>query len=74
MSGCFRCGWCGQPTDCDGKVLEYGEIVALVVDWKKAESTHGDCCPRDPQTSEPQIVTREMAMDAQDPDLEGSEY
>lgn len=71
---CFRCGWCGQPTDCDGNVLTYDEAIAMSVDWGKATMTHGDCCPRDPNTSEPRIVTKEMAMDAQDPDLEGREY
>ena len=73
MSNCFRCGWCGQPTDCDGKVLEYDEFYSAA-DWENAKLTHGDCCPRDPDTSEPRVVTKEMAMDAQDPELEGTEW
>ena len=66
----FRCGWCGQPTDKDGQVLPLETIKAMNVDWDKAEQTHGDCCRQEHETSRMQ-VTREMAMDAGEPDMEG---
>lgn len=42
----YRCGWCGYPTDKDGKLLkedpdEYLERYKL----SKVENTNGECCP-----------------------------
>jgi hypothetical protein len=67
---CFRCGYCGQPTDKDGQVLPLETIKAISVDWDKAEQTHGDCCRQEQETRRMQ-VTKEMAMDAGEPDMEG---
>jgi hypothetical protein len=41
------------------------------VDWDKAELTHGDCCGNKAQEREMVEVTRDMAIDAGDPSLEG---
>jgi hypothetical protein len=67
---CFRCGCCGQPTDKDGQVLTLEAINSMDVDWDKAEKTHGSCC-RHEQEDRRMQVTRDMAMDAGEPDMEG---
>ena len=62
----YRCGYCGGPTDAKGKVLyEIDETL----DYDSADMTEGDCCSQ--RESERRYVTRDMAMDAGDPDLEG---
>lgn len=43
-------------------------------DWDKATPTNGDCCPAGNQDEQERRVTREMAMDACDPSLEGSRW
>lgn len=44
--GFHRCGWCGQPTDPNGIVLELGLIPdGSVEDWDNAKMVHGECCP-----------------------------
>ena len=68
---CFRCGWCGQPADENGRVLSLDEINQMSVDWDKAEPVHGYCCQNAQQEREMVQITREMAMDAQDISLEG---
>lgn len=69
---CFRCGYCGQPTDSIGNPISIDDINELseLVDCNSAYQTHGACCPQDPERNMVQI-TREMAMDAQDMSLEG---
>lgn len=74
MSELYRCGWCGQPTNKDGDVLTMSQIglVSDLARWDGAESVHGECCresnePRDRR----EICTRDMAIDACDPSLEG---
>lgn len=74
MIECFRCGYCGQPTNKDGVVLTLEEINALNAteeDWNTAEQTHGECCVHQENAHHYYRVTKEMAMDAGDPDLEG---
>lgn len=63
----YRCGYCGQPTDKDGRPLDI-EVCKLLTDddLKNAELVHGDCCS--PQNYI--IVTRDMAIDAGDLSLE----
>lgn len=64
---CYRCGYCGTPTD------EFGTVLLIPtdgVDYDKAEQTNGDCCGYEGQPEMVQ-VTRDMAMDAQDMSLEG---
>ena len=45
----YRCGWCGTPTESNGKTLE-GEILDRVYSVMKkysevhTEATHGSCC------------------------------
>ena len=42
---CYRCGYCGQPTNKRGDVLSLEQINQCGdVDWDDAEPTHGDCC------------------------------
>jgi hypothetical protein len=66
MEKSFRCGWCGHPTDANGEPLR--DISQWVE--KGAELLNGNCCP--PQETR-MIVTRDMAIDAQDMSLEGTE-
>ena len=69
---CYRCGYCGQPTDPIGNPISIDEIneLAELVDWDKADKTHGACCQQGHERNMVQ-VSREMAMDAQDMSLEG---
>jgi hypothetical protein len=71
---CFRCGWCGSPTDKNGVVLTPEQIEKSSLDYDFAESVHGDCCAGQKwleNENEMQQITREMAMDAGDMSLEG---
>jgi len=73
---CYRCGYCGAPVSKDGEPLTVNEINKMEsegVDWDKAEQEHGLCC-LESQNLERQgeYVTRDMALDAGDPSLEGS--
>ena len=44
--GFHRCGWCGQPVDPKGGVLELDLIPdGSVEDWYNAKMVHGECCP-----------------------------
>jgi hypothetical protein len=44
--GFYRCGWCGQPTDPKGVVLELVLIPdGSVGDWHNAKLVNGECCP-----------------------------
>lgn len=74
----YRCGHCGTPTDENGVPLtgeEFKRVTSIIdeIGDSKTELLHGDCCifpMNDPYYNRVQI-TREMAMDAQDPSLEG---
>lgn len=52
----YRCGWCGYPTDKNGKVLKYGSIsfekanrILMIYDPVLLHShtvqVNGECCP-----------------------------
>lgn len=68
---CYRCGWCGQPTTEDGEELSLELIKSMNVDWNTAESVQGDCCRAEHEHRQQVEVSREMAMDAGMPELEG---
>jgi len=70
----FRCGYCGQPINENGDPLTIDEINAASVDWNTTELNHGNCCLQSQAEEQSRTVTREMAMDACDPSLEGSKY
>ena len=45
---CYRCGWCGNPTDENGLVLSYDKLDELDkkgVAWDSAIPVNGECCP-----------------------------
>ena len=72
----YRCGWCGCPTDESGRNLNgitFARVVAIIEKYGDGhtEKTHGDCCIREQTEPEAQYVTRDMAIDAGDPSLEG---
>lgn len=71
----YRCGWCGRPTN------EYGNVLNEFDpnDYEDKENdvwrVQGDCCKHEQDKQrERMIVTRDMAMDAGDLSLEGTEY
>ena len=42
----FRCGWCGNPTDANGKCLTVEEVpFGNDENWNSAKMTNGECCP-----------------------------
>lgn len=70
----YRCGWCGTPTTADGNALEQGHFNRVVSMLEKYGDKHtvminGNCCP--PEEYQMRQVTREMAIDAGDRNLEG---
>lgn len=69
---CYRCGYCGQQADEQGNVLALWQVAVLnpFVDWENAEQVQGECC-RGEQERQMMQVTREMAMDACEPEMEG---
>ena len=69
---CYRCGYCGQPTTKEGEPLTLAEINQMDIDWGKAGQVHGFCCAHGGQEQHRGYVTREMALDAGDPSLEGA--
>lgn len=63
----YRCGYCGRPTDSEGSPLQE---VPQCDGWDEAWQTHGTCCVgENPQRQA--FVSKEMAIDAGDPSLEG---
>jgi hypothetical protein len=66
----YRCGWCGHPTDETGQPVEF-DSATVEDDYKDAGKVHGLCCPPPEDPWQPQHITREMAMDAGDPSMEG---
>jgi hypothetical protein len=68
----FRCGCCGQATDESGMNLSFDEVKSMNVDWNKAEMTNGNCCATSEQEIYMRQVTREMALDAGCPEIEGT--
>lgn len=76
----YRCGNCGSFTNEDGSPLsddEFKKIKKIIdeIGDSKTELVHGDCCVHDFNRINEfnrMQVTREMALDAQDPSLEGT--
>jgi len=76
----YRCGNCGSFISEDGSSLskeEFKKIKKIVeeIGDSKTELIHGDCCARDFHRIEEfnrMQVTKEMALDAGDPNLEGT--
>ena len=68
----YRCGYCGQPTTKEGEPLTLDEINQMNIDWGKAGQLQGFCCAQEEQEERGGYVTREMALDAGDPSLEGA--
>ena len=67
----YRCGWCGLPTDESGEPLDVNPDEYLEENkTAKEELINGCCCMNQHQPQRMQ-VTREMAMDAGEPDMEG---
>lgn len=73
----YRCGWCGTPTNLNGETLSgeaFKKAVKILENYgdNKTHKTHGDCCINEQmQASQINYVTRDMAIDAGDPSLEG---
>ena len=72
----YRCGWCGFPTDENGRNL-HGETFKRVVNIIEehgdghTEKTTGDCCAQEQTNLNRNRITRDMAIDAGDLSLEG---
>lgn len=76
----YRCGYCGQPVDNEGNPLK-GEVRERVISLLKTYGDshtyeeHGECCVYDEMQRQEQQryvrVTRDMAIDAGMPELEG---
>jgi hypothetical protein len=66
----FSCGYCGAPCD------QFGKQLDIPTGYDPNAYRHDVCVPCGNDQREPQRmrVTHEMAMDAQDPSLEGQEY
>jgi len=72
---CYRCGYCGQPTCERGFVLSLEHVKSINTNWDKAELTHGECCAKQAEHErQSRIVSRDMAIDAGMPEIEGSCY
>jgi hypothetical protein len=68
----YRCGYCGTPTDEHGVPLNNcSEISESELD--NATLTQGECC-REQEEEKYVIITRDMAIDAGDPSLEGQRW
>lgn len=51
----YRCGWCGCPTDENGKVLEeeaFKKVVHIIEKYgdSRTHRTHGYCCGNNSKT------------------------
>ena len=67
----FRCGYCGTPTDKEGNPLSIEDCNKIKnEDIENAELVHGFCCVEE-QSNNYIVVTKDMAIDAQDLSLEG---
>jgi hypothetical protein len=70
-----RCGWCGHPLDDKCNPLSVEECNKLTDEQlDNADQDNGNCCGGGEHNQKNYItVTRDMASDAGDPDLEGRE-
>lgn len=71
----YRCGWCGHPTDKEGNCLQdesLSKAIRIIETYGDGhtDKVNGWCCPNGDEPQRMQ-VTRDMAIDAQDPSLEG---
>jgi hypothetical protein len=68
----YRCGWCGVPTNSKGEplILDYDKYLEIHKDCE-TEKVNGTCCQHENEQQQMQ-VTREMATDAGEPDMEGA--
>lgn len=70
----YRCGWCGMPTDSNGRIL-YGDAFqkeVRIIERYGDSRTHlvnGECCGGVVPNNE--RITKDMAIDAGDRSLEG---
>lgn len=68
----YRCGHCGQPCDAEGVPMPAEDAPTTT---GETERLHGQCCAYLADEEEDEVwieVTREMAMDAGDPSMEGA--
>lgn len=67
----FSCGCCGAPCSIDGE-----QIFPVPEGYNPDAYVHNYCnpCGNEYSAREGRRVTHEMAMDAGDPSLEGTEY
>lgn len=79
----YRCGRCGTYTDKSGNPIDFEKfpeeadrIYQINNEFgdTTTESVNGNCCLDDEKTGFEMKVTRDMAIDAGDPDLEGTLY
>lgn len=68
----YRCGYCGIPTDQNGKPLDADALQTLETD--KAVLVDGECCVAEQCQKQTITVTREMAIDAGDITMEGYQF
>jgi hypothetical protein len=64
----YTCGWCGVPCMRNGKPLNF-----VLDNWNPHNHEHlvGWCCREEMVAQTQQYVTREMALDAGYPEMEG---
>jgi hypothetical protein len=76
-----RCGYCGQPVDKNGNPLEgkaRQRVISIIETYGDyhTEKEHGECCVYDEMMRQEQQtyvrVTRDMAIDAGMPEIEGT--
>lgn len=73
----YRCGYCGDVTDILGRPLDgmiREDVINLIESEKniEVEKVHGDCCAYEREERREWVqVTRDMAIDAGDRNLEG---
>jgi len=77
-SNIFRCGNCGQPTAANGVVLpktDFKRVVSIIEQYGdyRTIKVHGECCYTGGRQNRQEYrrVTRDMAIDAGMPELEG---
>lgn len=69
------CGYCGTPLDEQCNPLSLDECNNLTKEQEdNAEQDHGNCCANEQEEDNYMIVTRDMAIDAQDMNLEGERW
>ena len=74
----YRCGWCGFPTKETGECLtgeQFEKADKIIAEYGDGHTVlvHGWCCEEEQQKEANRMqVTRDMALDAQDPSLEGT--